>query len=158
MSTKRTFLFDRMLGRLCRKMRLLGYDAKLNPERETGRFLLNAQREGRVPVTRSTRLHDRPGPSPIILKSQDTTEQLVELFRAVGEPPQFEPFIRCLECNAELVEEQASSIEGEIPPYIQEHFDRYHRCPECRRIYWEGSHYEDMTREVEDLERKIAKK
>ena len=46
---------SRMLGRLCRKMRLLGYDVTLNPEGETGRFLINADREGRIPVTRSTR-------------------------------------------------------------------------------------------------------
>jgi uncharacterized protein with PIN domain len=155
MAGKCAFLFDRMLGRLCRKVRLLGYDATLNPEGESGRFLLNAEGEGRLPVTRSTRHHDRPGPTPIVLKSEDTTEQLVELFQAIDEPPQFEPFIRCLECNEPLVEESASSVENEVPTYIREHFDRFHRCPGCRRIYWEGSHFEDMTKEVEGLERRI---
>ena len=158
MNTKRAFLFDRMLGRLCRKMRLLGYDSKLNPEGDSGRFLLNAEHERRVPVTRSMRHHDRPGPEPIVLKSEDTTDQLVELFQTLGDPPQFEPFIRCLECNEALVEEPASSVKEEVPAYILEHFDRYHRCPGCRRIYWEGSHYEDMAKEVEELERRIEKK
>ena len=32
----RSFLFDRMLGKLCVKLRMLGVDAKLNPEGESG--------------------------------------------------------------------------------------------------------------------------
>ena len=39
-------LFDRMLGKLCRAMRLLGYDAVLNSEGESGRFLLTAREPG----------------------------------------------------------------------------------------------------------------
>jgi uncharacterized protein with PIN domain len=156
MKSKRAFLFDRMLGKLCRKMRLLGIDAILNPEGEAGRFLLNAQREGRIPVTRSTRHHDRPGPEPIVLKTEATADQIVELFHALGEVPRFEPFTRCLECNAVLTVEDAASVAAEVPPYIREHFDRYHRCPGCRRIYWEGSHFEEMTRAVEELEKRIT--
>ncbi|HER44101.1 MAG TPA: hypothetical protein ENO08_06545, partial [Candidatus Eisenbacteria bacterium] len=71
MKTKKpAFMCDRMLGKLCRRLRLLGYDAKLNPERETGRFFLNAEFEGRVAVTRARGLRDRPGGPPIVLESE----------------------------------------------------------------------------------------
>jgi uncharacterized protein with PIN domain len=152
MRSKRTFLFDRMLGKLCRKMRLLGYDAKINPEGETGRFLVNAEQEGRTAVTRSTRHQDRPGRPAVVLESTGSLEQIAELFKSLGEPPHFEPFTRCIECNTALVEESPSSVRGEVPPYIEERFKRFHRCPECRRIYWEGSHYQAMAEEIKSIE------
>jgi uncharacterized protein with PIN domain len=155
MPEKMTFLCDRMLGNLCRKLRLLGFDAALNPDGESGRFLTNAEREGRIAVTRSRHHHDRPGKPPVILDSENLLDQIVELFSRLPESPRFEPFTRCLECNEPLVEESSSSIEAEVPPYITEHFQRYHRCPACRRIYWEGSHFQAMSVEIEDIRSRI---
>jgi uncharacterized protein with PIN domain len=153
---KRRFLFDRMLGKLCTKMRMLGYDSKLNPEGENGRFFLNAAREDRTPVTRARAMRDRPGPRPVILQSEDVVDQIVELFKALREPPRFEPFSRCLECNAPLVEESGEAVRGEVPSYVEQAFRRFHRCPECRRIYWEGTHFQAMAREVKEIEERIA--
>jgi len=156
MSKKKSiFLFDRMLGKLCRKMRLLGYDAELNPINETGRFLLNAERKGRVAVTRAGRHRDRPGPRPVILKSETFKDQIVELFGCMGETPRFEPFTRCLECNRPLQEEPSEAVKGEVPPYVEKTFRRYHRCPECKRIYWEGTHFQAMLKEIEEIEARL---
>jgi uncharacterized protein with PIN domain len=155
---KHRFLFDRMLGKLCTKMRMLGYDCKLNPEGENGRFFLNASREGRTAVTRSRGMRDRPGPNPIILQSEDTLGQIVELFTALGEAPRFEPFTRCLECNAPLVEEPASAVKGLVPPYVERSFRQFHRCPECQRIYWEGTHFQSMADEVKEIEARLEGK
>lgn len=147
------FLCDRMLGRLCKKLRLLGCDAKLNPEKEAGRLFLNAEFENRVAVTRARSLRDRPGNPPIVLESTETDDQIIELFSKLGEKPSFRPFTRCMECNAHLAEEESSAVEGKVPSYISERFDRFHRCPSCGRIYWEGSHYEAMVEEVERIRR-----
>jgi uncharacterized protein with PIN domain len=155
---KRSFLFDRMLGKLCVKMRLFGYDAMLNPTGETGRFLLNAAREGRTAVTRARTMGDRPGPKPVILLSENVDEQIIELFAATGEAPGFEPFTRCLECNALLVEEPEGAVKGQVPPYVEKSFHRFHRCPSCRRIYWEGSHFQAMSKEIKGIAAKLKKR
>ena len=128
-----SFLCDRMLGRLCRMLRLLGFDARLNPDGESGRFLVTADREGRIAVTRARRQYDRPGNPAVILTAEAVADQVVELFATLPEPPRFEPFTRCLECNVVLVEEPLESVADEVEPYIAEHFQRYHRCPSCRR-------------------------
>jgi uncharacterized protein with PIN domain len=154
---KRAFLFDRMLGKLCIKMRMLGYDAMLNPEGENGRFFLNATNAGRTAVTRARSMGDRPGRKPVILRSGDVTEQIVELFASTGEAPLFEPFSRCLECNALLVGESAEAVRGRIPPFVEENFHRFHRCPECNRIYWEGSHFQAMSDEVKAIEARLKR-
>lgn len=154
MKRKRTaFLCDRMLGRLCRKLRLLGYDAELNPEKEAGRFFLNAEFEGRIAVTRARGLRDRPGAPPVVLESTEADEQIIELFSKIGEKPALEPFTRCLECNVPLEDAEVSAVAGRVPAYISERFDRFHRCPSCGRIYWEGSHFEAMADEIGRLRR-----
>lgn len=150
--TSRSFLLDRMLGKLCVKLRMLGVDAKLNPEGETGRFLVNAMKEGRTAVTRARSMGDRPGARPVILSSTGTVEQVVELFAALGEVPRFEPFTRCLECNERLVEAPEESVKGLVPPGVERDFHRFHRCPACGRIYWEGSHFQAMSNEVKRIE------
>ncbi len=148
-------LFDRMLGKLCRAMRLLGYDAVLNSEGESGRFLLNAEALSRVAVTRSRGLRDRPGARPIVLDSDVTMDQIAELFSKLGAKPDFTPFTRCLECNELLTEEPPEAVRDEVPPYIMGEFDEFHRCPACRRVFWRGSHFEAMVRKIEEIERML---
>jgi uncharacterized protein with PIN domain len=154
---KHSFLLDRMLGKLCVKLRMLGLDAKLNPEGESGRFLVNAMKEGRTAVTRARSQGDRPGPRPVILSSSDTAAQIVELFAALGEDPRFEPFTRCLECNELLVETPEETVTGRIPPNVQKSFHRFHGCPACGRVYWEGSHFQAMKDEVKRIEAQLKR-
>ena len=144
-----------MLGKLCVKLRMLGVDAKLNPEGETGRSLVNAMKEGRTAVTRARSRGDRPGPRPVILASRDTAGQLVELFAALGEAPRFEPFTRCLECNELLVEAPEETVKGRVPPSVEKNFHRFHVCPACGRVFWEGSHFQAMTEEVKRIEARL---
>ncbi|MCX5754114.1 MAG: hypothetical protein NTW97_10835 [Candidatus Krumholzibacteria bacterium] len=154
---RHSFLLDRMLGKLCIKLRMLGMDAKLNPEGEAGRFLVNAMKEGRTAVTRARSQGDRPGPRPVVLSSSDTAGQIVELFAAIGEVPRFEPFTRCLECNELLVETPEEAAKGRIPPNVEKTFHRFHGCPACGRVYWEGSHFQAMTDEVKRIEAQLKK-
>jgi uncharacterized protein len=154
---KRSFLLDRMLGKLCVKLRMLGVDAKLNPEGEAGRFLVNAMREGRTAVTRARSRGDRPGPRPVVLSATDAAGQIVELFAAFDEAPCFEPFTRCIECNELLVEAPEEAVRGRIPPNVEKSFHRFHACPACGRVYWEGSHFQAMTDEVKRIEARLKK-
>lgn len=157
---KSRLLFDGMLGRLCRKMRLLGYDARLAGAGESPRLLLEAEREGRVAVTAATRQSDRPGPAPIVLRRIGLAARTAELFGALrmrtGERPELEPFTRCLECNVPLVKAAPESVSGSVPARVRDRCERYVRCPACGRIYWEGSHWEAMRGQVERLAARLA--
>jgi len=152
------FLFDRMLGKLCRKMRLLGYDSKLNPEGQTGRFLLNAEREGRIPVTMAKRRKERPGPPPVILESTGIKEQIAELFAKIKKAPSLRPFSRCLECNEPLAPAKKEEVLDKVPEFVAEHFERFFVCPDCGRVYWEGTHFSAMKREIESIKGKLKEK
>jgi uncharacterized protein with PIN domain len=153
---KPRFLFDGMLGRLCRKMRMLGYDSVLAGEGESHLLLLRAAEEGRIAVTTATRRVDRRGGEPVVLRSAGISEMAAELFSLIERPPEMEPFTRCLECNALLERITAAEASESVPPRVARNFKEFHRCPQCSRIYWKGTHYEAMERQVEKLAERIT--
>ena len=145
------FLIDGMLGRLCRKMRMLGYDCELAGKGRSPYLLLDAENAGRTAVTTATRRLDRIGPPAVVLRRSGAAEMIAELFANLGMDPQFAPFTLCLECNAPLGEIAREKITGRLPPRILRDFKEFHECAECGRIYWKGSHYEAMERYIESI-------
>ena len=148
---KTRFLFDGMLGRLCRKMRLLGYDSELVDPGRSHLFFVRAGEEERVPVTTATRSVDRRGGPPLVLRRSGLAARVAEIFGALEEIPLIEPFTICMECNASLRRLRPSEAAGKVPPRVLEAHDRFRTCPICHRIYWEGSHHEAMERQIEEI-------
>jgi uncharacterized protein with PIN domain len=153
---KTRFLMDGMLGRLCRTLRLLGYDTSLLGRGESPSFLLIADRECRRAVTAATRRLDRRGTPPVVLRSSSTADMVAELFLAIGEKPVLEPFTRCIECNLPLVHTDAAEAKRKVPRRVAERFDRFVTCPGCGRVYWEGTHYTAMRGEVEKICKRLC--
>ena len=145
------FLLDGMLGRLCRKMRMLGLDCELAGEGRSPWLLTDAENAGRTAVTTATRSVDRSGPPPVILRRSGAAEMIAELFAAIGEVPQFAPFTICLECNTLLREISRVDASERVPPRISRDFREFHECSKCGRIFWKGSHYEAMEHQVEQI-------
>ena len=145
------FLIDGMLGRLCRKMRMLGCDCKLIGEGRSPYLLLDAESAGRTAVTTATRALDRRGRPPVILRRASTTERIAELFAAIGEDPEFAPFTLCLECNVPLEKISPEEAARHVPPRIARDFREFHGCRKCGRIFWKGSHYEAMSGQIEEI-------
>lgn len=57
-------------------------------------------------------------------------------------------FARCLECNTPLVEAGPEAVARRAPPHVRRTRQRFRACPDCGRVYWEGSHTERMRRRV----------
>lgn len=142
------FLTDSMLGRLTRWLRMLGYDTLqaddvgLEQDREIARM---ARKQGRVLLTRDKEL----GRHGTLIKSDDLVEQLRELDEKTGLHLEVED-PRCPLCNTPL----RSMTQGEALQAAREmeYVSQYHaeqgamfwRCPSCDRVYWEGSHWDDI--------------
>jgi len=138
------FLLDGMLGRLCRKMRMLGIDCELAPAGRSPWLLTDAENAGRTAVTTTTRAIDRNGPPPVVLKRSGAAEMIAELYAKIREAPRLAPFTLCLECNVPLAEVSREEAGDRVPLRILRDFREFHECGECGRIYWKGSHYEAM--------------
>ncbi|HUV75078.1 MAG TPA: Mut7-C RNAse domain-containing protein, partial [Dehalococcoidales bacterium] len=94
----------------------------------------------------------------ILLTSEESEEQLRKVIETLDLDCQFSPFTICLECNQPLVEKSKDEVKDRVPPHVFQTQNQYMECPACQRIYWRGTHWEAMSRKLERLKKKPAKK
>ncbi len=147
------FITDRMLGKLAKDLRMLGYDTLAYRGEDAYSLIRKAREEGRVILTRSPNLAPRRPEDRVIRILEDKPSlQLRELVQTRLIQWQEEiPFSRCLECNALLHEIPRDEAEGAVPDFIFYQQKKFFRCPQCSRIYWQGSHHDHMKKKVEAL-------
>lgn len=147
------FIADQMLGRLARWMRILGYDTGFIPEISDAEIARLALREGRIVLTRDGGLARRmpPGRS-IFIRSQDYRDQIAQVFREIGlKPDAARFFTRCPACNGEIVPAVKGSIREMVPAHVYRVREEFSRCPDCGRIFWEGSHLERALAKLREI-------
>lgn len=146
------FFADAMLGSLARWMRTLGYDVEYENSIADKALIERAEKENRVILTRDRLLVERRrarGRS-VFIKSEDTGEQLRQVVGAYG-VPEGRFLTRCLRCNTVLEEVDKEAVEGKVPEYIYETAERFTVCLKCGRVYWAGSHRDNMVGDLERL-------
>ena len=143
----RRFLCERMLGKLARWLRLLGEDA---PLLDKPRLSLGPDE---VLLTRRLSLKNRPG---VLFVERDRLEdQLGQVLSELQLTPDAGRFFsRCLECNV-LVEPLARErAEGLVPDFTLETAESFTQCPQCKKVFWPGSHGERAQTIISDILRK----
>jgi len=147
------FIADRMLGKLAKELRMLGYDVVYYRGENAYPLIKLAREEGRVILTRSTRFAPKRPEDRIVRITEDRPSlQLRELFERkiitlIEEPL----FSRCLVCNTLLHEILREEAEGRVPDFIFYQQRKFFRCPQCSRVYWQGSHQDHMRKKIEQL-------
>ena len=149
------FLCDEMLQRLGRWLRAAGYDTLIAGNSESDyRLLREAIDTGRLLVTRDRGLleHRRAKGTVIYLESELIEDCAAELSRKLHIEWLYRPFSRCLNCNSLLINATPSQIAA-LPLKEKQFIDAALYCPECRQVFWEGSHVHRMRRQLEDWSR-----
>lgn len=143
------FVLDGHLGRLTRRMRLLGLDALCPAGADDGALAEVASREDRVLLTRDRGLLKRRSVAHgYCVRETRVHAQLVEVLRHFG-PLALNPFTRCLECNALLLEVPKSTVARDLPGRTADLFDHFFSCRGCGKIYWQGSHWTRLRQMVD---------
>ncbi|NIS60378.1 MAG: hypothetical protein GTO13_06690 [Proteobacteria bacterium] len=145
------FIVDRMLGRLARWLRILGYDT-LYWRGNDWQALVEKGR-GRIFLTRTMRLPHRGNFRRITLVREDNPDlQLRNVIRELGlKIDEHRLFSRCIICNRQLGKIPKEDVEGRVPAFIFSTYSEFHSCPGCSRIYWKGTHQENMRKKVLEL-------
>jgi uncharacterized protein with PIN domain len=140
-----------MLGRLARWLRILGHDV-LYASHLTGPALATrARREGRLLLTRDTRLvRRRELPPHLFITSDHFRDQLREVAAAVPLGG-CDRLHRCLDCNRVLAEIPRERARDRVPPFVWQTTERFLSCPRCRRLYWPATHRLHMMEELAAL-------
>jgi len=146
------FVVDGHLGRLAAYLRMLGLDTYYDTQIEDSRLMAVAASELRILLSRDRRLlmHKslRVGYCPRSLNSQD---QLREILVKFDLWEKIDPFKRCIQCNGIIQDVEKQEIQDNLLPLTKQYFDEFSMCLECRQVYWKGSHYERMTKLIDQI-------
>jgi len=147
-----TFIADCMLGKLAKWLRILGFDVLYFSRIEDADLVHIAGRDGRVLLTRDTKLAGRARAVRTLLidseKWEDQVRQVLDVFSLRDEAA---PHSRCVVCNRALKPISRERARNLVVPFILERGSRFSLCPNCGRIYWKGSHAVDMEDRIRSL-------
>ena len=135
---------DAMLGRLARWLRALGYDTLYEQSWDDPTLARVARGEDRLLLTRDHELARRRGLRALLVASDRLPEQLAQVLPLLERPAA--GFGRCVACNGALEEIDRLSAEARVPEFIWETQSDFALCRSCGRVYWRGSHWENMGR------------
>lgn len=146
------FVVDVHLGKLARLLRLLGFDAAYRNDLTDAEIIRISRAENRIILTCDLGIlkHNRVSHGYFI-RSALPEGQLQAVLNRFDLYAQIQPFQRCLECNGIIEAVAKSEILGKVPPRIEQEFDKFHRCQNCRKIYWHGSHYRQMQEKIDRI-------
>lgn len=146
------FILDVHLGRLAKYLRLCGFDTLFSTFYDDREIIDIARREGRVILTRDRLLiRGAREVEGYLVKSQYHDEQLREVFGALELRDHVRLFSRCIACNTLLEDVRKEEIADRLLADTRRYFSVFRRCPGCDRIYWEGSHYDNMKKSLASL-------
>ena len=146
------FVLDVHLGRLCRYLRLAGFDTLYRVDARDAELAVISSEEGRILLTRDENLLKRKivtrGYSVRHTSPRHQLSEVLQRFDLFG---RVEAFRRCLRCNGLLRPVSKAEVSDRLLPKTRQHYDAFHMCRDCDRIYWKGSHYEAMNRFLTDV-------
>jgi hypothetical protein len=154
-----TFVADCMLGKLAKWLKILGFDVLFFSKAADKDLVELSRREDRVLLTRDTGLIEKTAkrPNRLFVRSDDWEDQVVQVLDELELWDDVRPNTRCIECNLPLKSLERERARNLVTPYVSEHASSFAICPDCNRVFWQGTHYGDMERKIERLFERRAK-
>jgi len=148
-----SFICDEGLGKLAKQLRMLGMDVlyKKDPD-EFKEMINNPQNQNRIILSRNKRLVNSLRKQYFFyIAHSDPYSQLKNLFHMFSLTRQINPFSRCMDCNNNLKALLKKDVKGKVPPKVFKLHDEFSYCSSCMKIYWKGTHYEQMSKRARRL-------
>ena len=140
---------DINVGNLTKWLRVMGYDTLFPKEIDDNGLVRIALRDGRILVTRDSgfarRRAVRLGQLQVVeISGDDLDGQLRQLALELDLGLQG-IFSRCVLCNELLAKVLREDVAGRLPPYVHRTQRNFRECPNCLRLYWQGTHWSNMV-------------
>lgn len=146
------FVADSHLGALARLLRSAGFDTLFDNHYEDAALAELARLENRILLTRDRELLKRRTVLyGCYVHAVKPRSQLREVFDRFELAARMQPFTLCTYCNVSLREVDKQQVLDRLPPRVQELHDFFLTCDHCQRIYWEGSHWKQMSLLLQSL-------
>ena len=139
------FICDVHLGRLARRLRLLGFDVAYRNDFDDPDIVDTALDERRIILTCDRGiLKMRRVTHGYFVRSRDVNKQVIEVLQRLDLASQIAPFTRCTGCNGLIHSVKKAAVLEQIPPNVGEQYEDYFRCESCGKVYWKGSHFDQL--------------
>ncbi|NES87608.1 MAG: Mut7-C ubiquitin/RNAse domain-containing protein [Moorea sp. SIO2B7] len=146
------FLLDVHLGKLAASLRMLGFDCLYRNDYEDEELAEISAAQQRILLTRDTGLLKRSIVTyGYYVREKNPDEQIVEVLRRFNLFESIQPCQRCVRCNGLLEAVDKELILDQLMPQTREYINEFHRCRQCGKVYWQGSHYQKMQQFIQEL-------
>jgi hypothetical protein len=144
------FLCDNHLGKLCKYLRMIGFDCLFEQLSGHPHLITQSNKENRIILSRDQKRNQYPAITHFILiTSSHPSDQVKQVIRQLSLENFISPLSRCLRCNTPLVTVPKKQILHKLEPETARDFHEFFQCTQCQRIYWKGSHYENMWKLIQ---------
>jgi uncharacterized protein len=148
---KLLFIVDAMLGKLAKKLRLLGYDSLYSSSIADDEIIQLAKNENRILVTKDVLLSQKAEKQQIMtiqITSDDEIEQFLQINgkTKLGKCTVSGSKSRCPLCNGELQYTEKNDVSEKVPTGVLENMNDFWTCKDCKKIYWEGTHIKNLQK------------
>ena len=151
------FVLDTHLGRLAAYLRMFGFDTLYSNQYNDPTLAGISSNEHRILLTRDRRLLMRKQITHgYFVREIHPKGQLLEVFIRFDLYRSQHPFTRCMHCNGIIRPVAKKQIEAHLLPHTKAWRNEFWQCENCRKIYWQGTHYQRMTQLITSINRNGA--
>ena len=148
-----------MLGRLSKWLRIMGVDCEYTREGEDEQIVEKALEEGRILLSRDTKMLQRKRlPEHLFVESDHLERQLIQVLAAYKIDPVENAFCRCVRCNHRLEHATPKEAGDRVPYFVRQTQDRLAYCSCCNRYFWGATHRSKMKRRLEQIREALQAK
>ncbi|CAN7172448.1 Mut7-C ubiquitin/RNAse domain-containing protein [Trinickia sp. LjRoot230] len=146
------FVADAHLGGLAQLLRLAGFDTLYDNHFADDTVQALATADARIVLTRDRELLKRRTITHgCYVRELKPEAQLRELYDRLDLAGSTHAFRLCLSCNVPLRQIDKSEVHGRVPDGVFERQARFVTCDVCKRIFWEGSHWQRMRALIDSV-------
>ncbi len=146
------FILDVHLGKLARYLRFLGFDTYYRNDLDDDEIISRSVSEKRIILTRDKGiLKNGSVTRGYYVRNQKPRRQLQEIIDKFDLKDRFKSFSRCSCCNGQIKKVTKESVIHLLKPLTIKHFNEFYQCTVCKNIYWEGSHFDKLSKWIQQL-------
>ncbi|XGC81614.1 DUF5615 family PIN-like protein [Bdellovibrio bacteriovorus] len=151
------FVDENLLG-LVKRLRMMGIDSSTLPGASDDAVLEVAIQENRIILTKDRKFFERlPDGRGYFVKAEDAKDQLLEVLEQFPLQEYDDALSRCFQCNTPIQAIEKDEVKERVDAKTYSLYEQFYECPTCLRIYWEGSHFDKMVKEVEKVRKELLK-
>jgi uncharacterized protein with PIN domain len=85
------------------------------------------------------------------VREVDPRAQVVSVLRRYHLRACVQPWQRCTHCNGLLHAVDKAAVLDRLQPKTKRYYDAFQKCTTCGQVYWQGSHFSQMTAIIESV-------